>query len=227
MRSRDSEKDQTYFLWTMRKDVLSRTFFPVGIYRKEDVRKIAEAKKLPTAQKKDSQGICFLGDIDMGKFLKECISVEPGNVENEKGEVVGTHDGAILYTIGERHGFHIASTNADTRPWYIVGKDPKRNVLTVSHQKIPEHGIGQPVSIDVDEWHGVGGEIMTALQEGGIHTMLRYRGERLSVTPSKDSTHTLILPLGTEPVAPGQSAVLYRGEECLGGGIITKVRFGS
>src|SRR3990167_4638929 len=110
--ARDTSKDQSYFLWTLTQDQLKHSIFPIGDYLKSEVRKLAKKFNLPTAEKKDSQGLCFMGKIDVKEFLKHYIKPKRGNVLNEEGEVVGTHDGAMFFTLGERHGFEITQKTA-------------------------------------------------------------------------------------------------------------------
>jgi len=225
LQSRDTEKDQTYFLWTITQEVLRDTLFPVGSYVKDEVRRIAEKKGLPTAKKKDSQGICFLGDVDMATFLKEFISVEPGNVEDDTGKVIGTHDGALLYTLGERHGFRVKSTDTESRPWFVVGKDISKNVLVVARRSPGgEDHAHEALWVEVDEWHTISGQSeSTVLLGGNLSVSLRYRQEPFSVTWDEKNPHRITLSTGVHGIAVGQSAVLYRKGECLGGGIITNV----
>ena len=134
-KGKDESKDQSYFLWTLRPEQLEKIIFPVGHLKKTDVRKLAEKYKLPTASKKDSQGICFLGDIDLKDFLKHYIKSKKGEVRNEKGVVIGEHDGAVFSTLGERHGFTITKKTPFDLPYYVVGKDIEKNILYVSQEK--------------------------------------------------------------------------------------------
>ena len=130
--SKDSNKDQTYFLWTLNQKQLSHVLFPVGHLEKPEVRKLAKKFKLPVADKKDSQGLCFIGKVDFKEFLATFTKLERGNVLNERKEVIGFHDGAQLFTIGERHGFTITKKTPDDAPYFIVSKDVKANTITVS-----------------------------------------------------------------------------------------------
>ncbi len=127
----DSNKDQSYFLWTLTQVDLEHALFPVGGFQKDEVRKLAEKYKLPVFDKKDSQGVCFIGHLDMKEFLKEHISVKKGDVLDTDGNVIGEHDGVELYTEGERHGFKVFVKRTDNEPYYIVKKDLNSNTLTV------------------------------------------------------------------------------------------------
>jgi len=130
----DENKDQSYFLWTLTQKQLKKTLFPIGEYVKPEVRKIAEKFGLSTAKKKDSQGLCFIGKLDMKDFLKEFIPEKKGDVLNGKGEVVGEHDGAYFYTLGQRHGFTVTVKGVDDTPYFIIYKDIEANTITVSHK---------------------------------------------------------------------------------------------
>lgn len=143
--ARDANKDQTYFLWTLTQEQLAHCLFPIGDYRKPDVRDIARRAGLPTAEKKDSQGVCFLGKVDVGDFLKKYIKPRKGFVVTTNGEVIGTHDGAYFYTIGQRHGLNLSDKQSATRnkgnvgAHYVAAKDIKRNLIIVAE------GAGNPV----------------------------------------------------------------------------------
>jgi len=218
--AKDKNKDQTYFLWTLTQEVLTRTLFPVGEYTKPEIRKMAHQFGLPTADKKDSQGLCFIGKIDMKEFLKNYIKEEQGAVLNEKGEIIGQHDGVLFYTLGQRHGFTITKHTPDNLPHYIIAKDVQKNTLTVSTNPDSSHRQKTAKSIDIGNVHWIAGE---APQEGApLVARTRYR-EKLQDCHIVDvqKTRATIVFEGLTPIAsPGQSLVLYKGEECLGGGII-------
>jgi len=218
MAGRDKNKDQSYFLWTLTQKELSKTLFPVGDIDKSDVRKLAEEFGLPTAEKKDSQGLCFLGKIDIKDFLKKYIKSKKGDVVNEKGEKIGEHDGAFLYSIGERHSFNVLKKETDELPFYIVGKDVKKNILIVSHNKKEDISSKKEIKIEKINW--IGGSLPNLNKE--YTARIRYR-EELKSCKIKESGKKNIVVVFDEPedsVASGQSLVLYDGEICLGGGII-------
>ena len=127
----DTNKDQTYFLWTLPQEKLSKILFPIGHLDKSEVRKLAEKNNLFTAIKKDSQGLCFLGHVDIEDFLSHFLTVKSGEVLNLKGEVVGKHRGAIFYTIGQRHGFEITEEDNQREKYYVVSKNLEKNSITV------------------------------------------------------------------------------------------------
>ena len=130
----DVGKDQSYFLWTLGQEQLSKTFFPIGKYKKSQVRALAKKFNLPVAEKKDSQGLCFVGKLDMKDFLAHFIKEKEGIVLGESGEYIGSHRGAYFYTLGERHGFTITKKGVDDAPYYIVAKDLVNNTVTVAHR---------------------------------------------------------------------------------------------
>ena len=216
----DGNKDQSYFLWTLKQEQLSKTLFPVGHFKKEEVRVVAEKFGLPTATKKDSQGLCFLGKIDVKDFLKRYINVKSGKVLNEKGETVGVHDGAVLYAIGERHGFSIENKKPDDAPYYIVGKDIKKNTLVVSNNK--SFGKSAQKEIEIGDLNWIKG--VSPLKNKKYSARIRYREELKNckiknISPKKA---TIVFDEPEESVSFGQSLVLYDGDVCLGGGVINK-----
>jgi tRNA-specific 2-thiouridylase len=214
--SPDTSKDQTYFLWTLTEDDLSHVLFPIGKYKKEQVRKLAEKFGLPTATKKDSQGICMLGPLDTKEFLRHYISEKPGDVLNTNGEKIGAHNGAWFSTLGERHGFTITSKTASDKPYYVVGKDVTKNTLTVSMEpKKIERESSKKLLLEKVSW------VNKLAPIGKISVVLRYHGEQFLCSVTEENRSVVLLAAQEFPlVAKGQSAVLYRGSQCLGGGII-------
>ena len=221
-KSPDSSKDQSYFLWTLTQEDLSHTLFPIGNLHKTEVRKIAKKYKLPTAVKKDSQGVCFLGPLDMKDFLKHYIESKKGEVllvpsEAEgKSKVVGSHDGAIFFTLGERHGFVITEKTENDKPYYVVRKNIKENTITVSTS--PNNSSSEtfgPINIINTNW--------TILPEENkkYTAQIRYHGELLncSIKVLKDNKAQIIFDKDIL-IDSGQSIVVYEGDICLGGGIV-------
>jgi len=215
----DKNKDQSYFLWTLTQEQLKHILFPVGNIEKPEVRKFAKKFKLPTAEKKDSQGVCFLGKLDMSEFLEHYEEKKRGNVLNELGEVIGYHNGAIFFTLGARHGFTITKKSASDAPYFVVAKDILANTLTVSHKEkgsLKGKG-GQSLILENVNW--ISG---TAPKVDKIYSArTRYRAELFpcKILTGRGEVKVEFLEL-QEPSAPGQSVVVYDGEECLGGGII-------
>jgi tRNA-specific 2-thiouridylase len=239
--SADSNKDQSYFLWNLRPDQLPHILFPVGHLTKPEVRKLATKFKLPTAIKKDSQGICFIGMVDMKTFLSHYIESKVGNVLNEAGEVIGTHSGAVFFTIGERHGFTITEKGSHDGAYYVVSKDVEKNTIVVrSREKDPPVGGGSKDSAATIHTSYLISHTSNLIP----HTLLsstnwisgapilgkkysargRYRQELFGVTFTevdlKSSTATVKFETVQETITPGQSLVIYDGGVCLGGGVI-------
>jgi len=224
----DKSKDQSYFLWTLTPDQLKHILFPVGHLQKSEVRKLAEKFKLPQATRKDSQGLCFLGKIDMKEFLKEYIKTKKGKVLDEKGQVVGSHDGAILYTLGERHGFSVKNQSTVNAPLYVVAKDIKNNTLTVSSERQHFERSSNMLSkgITLQNINIIGEIPKDKKVREQLTCRFRYRQEKVSckITPHQVQVQgsSLYLKFNTpQLVAPGQSLVFYDGEVCLGGGVIS------
>ncbi|MFA5841664.1 MAG: tRNA 2-thiouridine(34) synthase MnmA [Candidatus Paceibacterota bacterium] len=220
--ARDGDKDQSYFLWTIPQDVLSRTLFPVGGYKKSQVRALAKKFGLFTSEKKDSQGLCFVGKLDMKEFLSHYIKPKKGKVLNEKGEIIGSHDGAWFLTLGERHGFAINKKSPNDLALYVIGKDVKKNTVTVSslgHISPKDlKNVGQTVRLSDVSWvSGIPPE------EGKkLEARSRYRAALAPCVIKGIHPQKVILHFAKSDltITPGQSCVLYDGEKCLGGGII-------
>lgn len=221
----DVTKDQSYFLWTLKQEQLSKILFPIGHLPKTEVRKLAKKFNLPVAEKKDSQGICFLGAIDLKEFLKHYIKEKKGKVllapseaeGNEKGQEIGHHDGAVFHTLGERHGFTITTKSPNDGAYYVVGKDIKQNILIVSQNKnLPSSLIRENYNIQNTNW------ISAVPDSGKIYTaQIRYHGEflicKINILGEGIAEVVFEKPV---LVAPGQSIVVYDKDVCLGGGVV-------
>ena len=210
----DKNKDQSYFLYALGQEELSRTLFPIGKYLKPKVRIIAQKAGLPTAQKKDSQGLCFIGKLDMREFLSHYIAPVHGEVMTSAGKVIGEHRGAAYYTLGQRHGFSTRAQSPHESPYYIVAKDIGSNTLTVAHTpKTAE----KEVSVRDTRW-----TLSPPIVNKRYTARLRYRQRLLAcsvrIGSNADAVVAFTNALGIIPA--GQSLVLYDGDECLGGGII-------
>lgn len=211
----DSSKDQSYFLWTLTSEQLSHVLFPIGHLQKNQVRDLAKKYNLPTAIKKDSQGICFIGEIDMKDFLKHYIDVKPGSVLHENGEVIGTHQGALFYTLGERHGFTITTKGPHDLPYYVVAKNVEENTITVS--QIPSsHEISRGIMI-------IECVLRQNCQENKKYeAQIRYHGELkpCQISRKSETEYTVVFEESDYSLSSGQSVVIYDGEICIGGGIV-------
>jgi tRNA-specific 2-thiouridylase len=211
----DEGKDQTYFLWTLTQEQLDYTLFPIGDTPKETIRLEAEKASIPTATKKDSQGICFLGHVDIPAFLSHYVDLEQGDALNTDGERIGSHLGSLVYTVGQRHGFTVENQDTAREAMYVVNKDIESNTVTVSNQK-PTTKNGVRVTL---------GNIMlrTDIDEGDIvSAQFRYRQTPFEIKIVKlESDSVIIEPVNeTETPAIGQSCVLYKDTLCLGGGVV-------
>ncbi|MCM3669960.1 tRNA 2-thiouridine(34) synthase MnmA [Mesobacillus maritimus] len=218
LRGLDQNKDQTYFLNQLTQDQLKRVMFPIGNMEKSQVREIAKEANLATATKKDSTGICFIGERDFKEFLSNYLPAQPGTMETLDGEVKGKHDGLMYYTIGQRHGLGIGGSG---EPWFVVGKDLKRNVLYVGQGFHNEKLYSDSVfAVDVS-W--VSAE--PKLKEFECTAKFRYRQADSPVTVQilEDGNVKVVFKEPIRAVTPGQAVVFYDGDECLGGGTIDEV----
>lgn len=216
--SPDTEKDQTYFLWNIKPEQLPHILFPVGGYTKSEIRQLARKFKLPTADKKDSQGLCFIGQLDVKNFLKKFINTTPGQVLDEDGKAIGEHEGAILYTLGERHGFTVNHHGPDSGPYYVVAKDINHNTITVSTNRQANPTQASQITISQVNWISDGKP-----QPGQTYECrFRYRQPLIDCQFQEQSRDTWQVTLTdpSDPAPPGQSLVVYDGEVCLGGGIV-------
>lgn len=215
LRGIDKEKDQSYFLYTLGQSDLSRTLFPVGGLKKDEVRVLAKKARLPVAGKPDSQGLCFVGDVSMKDFLSRFIKLKKGIVLDVNGAEIGTHDGASLYTIGQRHGFFIKDKNTGTKPYFVVGIDASANTISVSSNL--KDAMRNIVGLENVNW--IEGKPVLPLE---IMAQSRYRELPIkSVVAIEDGR---LAASFNEPhiASPGQSLVMYDGDKCLGGGVISK-----
>ncbi len=213
----DKSKDQSYFLWTLGRQELAHTLFPVGHLQKSAVRKLAERFRLPTAAKKDSQGICFIGDVDMKEFLAHYIETKRGDVLDELGKKIGTHDGAVLYTLGARHGFAISEKTPAGKPLYVVVKDLEKNTITVSARTDSNNFLQSTHAVVLKNTNFING---TPDENKTYGARIRYRQEKQLC---KIKNATVSFTSAQTGVAVGQSLVVYDGEICLGGGVIDTV----
>lgn len=214
----DQNKDQTYFLWTLTQSQLKQTLFPVGGTPKQQIRKEAEKAGLLTARKKDSQGICFLGQIDIAEFLSHYVNLESGVILDEAGNVIGSHKGALVYTNGQRHGFTITTNETNRAPYYVVSRDIEANTITVSQQK---RELTKTETVRLESVNLIHRKL-TVDEE--IEVQVRYRQVPVTVRVvaiNECSVEIMFLEQSDKP-SVGQSCVLYEGEVCLGGGIIAQ-----
>ena len=219
MAGRDKNKDQSYFLWTLKTEQLGHVLFPVGDIEKPEVRKLAQKFKLPNADKKDSQGLCFIGKVDVKDFISHYVKTRQGDVLSTDGKVIGTHPGALFFTIGERRGFTITDKTPHDEPYYVVSKDMKENTITVSNKK-EDSGLpsaSKTVRISHTNWVAGAPKIGVELQARSRYRQPLQEGRLVSV---HDSEATFEFTTPQDTLTPGQSLVIYDGDVCVGGGII-------
>ncbi len=221
----DDNKDQSYFLWTLNEKDLSHILFPVGHLQKSDVRLLAEKFGLPNATKKDSQGLCFIGKVDIKEFLAHYIKTEKGKVLNERGEVVGEHNGSIYFTKGERHGFNLFSKTPNDAPYYVIDKDVDQNTITVSNKVGGLLPVGEKMAT-ISSVNWVSGKIpeFDPIRHDffPLQARSRYRQELsdIRIVSANISEVTLEFAKPQDILSAGQSLVIYDGEKCVGGGVI-------
>ncbi|WP_425348448.1 tRNA 2-thiouridine(34) synthase MnmA [Vreelandella neptunia] len=215
----DSNKDQSYFLHAVPEAAIARTLFPVGELEKPAVRALAEQYELITAKKKDSTGICFIGERRFRDFLQQYLPAQPGTIETPDGDVIGEHMGLMYYTLGQRQGLGIGGlANYSEEPWYVAAKDLDRNVLIAVQGKHDPLLYSDTLATEAMDW--VAGE--PPVTQGRFTAKTRYRqsdcGCEMRALPDGGVEVTFDDPQWA--VTPGQSLVLYDGDICLGGGVI-------
>lgn len=204
----DENKDQTYFLYRVTRGALLKTLFPLGEYTKPRVREMAEERGLVTARKKDSQGICFVGQIGIRDFLSEYVEQVPGDViDKATGKTLGRHDGAIFYTLGQRHGLDIGGG----LPYYVVGKDMDKNEVYVT-TNLNDETLWRDV-VELQSLHFIDDNA----RDGKYDIRIRHRAALVSATLVGN---TLTLDEPQRAITAGQSVVLYDGDVCVGGAIV-------
>lgn len=241
-RARDANKDQSYFLYTLTQDALAKSLFPLHNISKTEVRDLAQKAGFLNHQKKDSVGICFIGEKKFSPFLKQYLKPSPGNIENENGRILGQHQGLMFYTIGQRQGLQIGGqSNTDNAPWYVAAKDIERNVLVVVQGE--NHPLLFKSKLVAEEIHWINPNLPAANASASNETKvsnenkiklfneaqsfectakIRYRqvDQACIVRITSDNAVEVVFPQAQRAVTPGQSIVFYQGERCLGGGII-------
>ncbi|MDT7524907.1 tRNA 2-thiouridine(34) synthase MnmA [Pseudidiomarina sp. GXY010] len=219
LRGLDSNKDQSYFLYTLAHSHVAQTLFPVGELEKPEVRKIAEQQGLVTADKKDSTGICFIGERKFKDFLQQYLPAQPGPIESVDGHHLGQHEGLMYHTLGQRKGLHIGGlADAGDEPWYVVDKDVQRNILVVAQGK--HHPRLYSTGLVAGQLHWVDREQRQQPFTCVVKTRYRQQDIPCTVTPLPDGRMQVVFDQPVAAVTPGQSAVFYADEVCLGGGII-------
>lgn len=214
--ARDEWKDQTYFLYRVTEEALRKSYFPVGDFDKQAIRSKATELGLVTAGKKDSQGICFVGKVGIRDFLENYVQTEPGPIVDQDNNEIGQHDGAIFYTIGQRHGLGVGGG----LPYYVTHKDMSSNTVFVTSDIQDENLWSTELRLVETHW------IQTPpLPDATYKARLRHQGELISCRLSEKNGHyECVLDKDFRAASPGQSVVVYDGHKVLGGGVISKVK---
>ncbi|MCG3863057.1 MULTISPECIES: tRNA 2-thiouridine(34) synthase MnmA [unclassified Photobacterium] len=222
LRGVDNNKDQSYFLYTLSHEQIARSLFPVGELEKPEVRRIAEEQGLITAKKKDSTGICFIGERKFTEFLGKYLPAQPGKIVTaDEGKEIGEHQGLMYHTLGQRKGLHIGGQkggNGHEDAWYVVDKDVKNNLLIVGQGK--DHPRLKSNGLIAKQLHWVDRQPIRETMACTVKTRYRQQDIPCTIIPMDDETIKVIFDEPQIAVTPGQSAVFYNGEICLGGGII-------
>lgn len=222
LRGVDNNKDQTYFLYTLQQEQLNKTLFPVGELEKSEVRQIAEEQNFVTANKKDSTGICFIGERKFKDFLQQYIPAQPGDIEDDQGNVIGQHTGLMYHTLGQRKGIGIGGMQDKSEdPWYALEKDMQRNVLIVGqghdHPRLMSRGL------IASQLHWVRPDVMENKFRCTAKSRYRQTDFDCEVEKISEDNWKVTFDQKQRAVTPGQSIVFYQNEQCLGGGIIDKI----
>lgn len=219
LRGLDNNKDQSYFLYTLSKDQVAQSLFPVGEIEKPIVRAIAEDLGLATAKKKDSTGICFIGERKFKDFLARYLPAQSGEIKTVDGQVIGRHDGLMYHTLGQRKGLGIGGVKgASENAWYVVEKDLVNNVLIVAQGQ--DNSALLSNGLIASQLHWVDRKPIRQNVRCTVKTRYRQADIACEIQPIDDDTIRVIFDEPQIAVTPGQSAVFYQGEVCLGGGII-------
>ena len=218
LKGRDPGKDQSYFLHGLRQHQLRDALFPLGELHKSEVRRIARDNDLVTHDKKDSTGICFIGERDFRAFLKQFLAVEPGPMRTPEGETVGEHEGLAFYTIGQRHGLGIGGrAGASGEPWFVIDKKLDDNVLVVAQG---EHPLLYRHVLRASRLHWISGTTPTAPQRCWAKTRYRQPDQPCVLSHVDGAECEVVFDDPQRAITPGQSVVFYAGDECLGGAVI-------
>ena len=221
-KARDREKDQTYFLHAVDKAALSQTLFPVGEYQKADIRAIAKDKGLVTHNKKDSTGICFIGEKRFKTFLNEFILAKPGDIKSARGDLLGQHDGLMFYTLGQRQGLGIGGRqDSNEEPWYVVDKDTHTNTLIVAQGQTHPMLYSQGLIAGPIHWLADCADKLPYT----CYAKTRYRqlDQACVISPVNNGQHYVMFSDPQRAVTPGQYIVFYEKNQCLGGAIIEQI----
>jgi tRNA-specific 2-thiouridylase len=220
MKADDGSKDQSYFLYRLNQAQLSKTLFPLGKYLKIEVRELARQAGLINAEKKDSTGICFIGERPFQEFLQRYLPKKPGDIKNAEGKLVGQHDGLMYYTLGQRQGLKIGgSRDSNGEPWFVAAKDMAKNELIVVQGH--EHPLLQSDGLIASQLTWIDNEDPKTNWVYAAKTRYRQPDAPCEIDALDETNVTIKFGQKQWAVTPGQSAVVYESNVCLGGGIIT------
>ena len=217
-RAKDRDKDQSYFLHAVNREALNKSLFPLGNMLKSEVRALAQSLQFITHDKKDSTGICFIGEKRFKTFLNEFLLASPGDIKTTQGEIIGRHDGLMFYTLGQRQGLGIGGLkNTPAQPWYVVDKDSKSNSLIVAQGYYHPMLYAQGLECGPIHWL-----IPLPALPLACHAQIRYRQtpEPCLISPAENDRHTLMFSSAQRAITPGQYVVFYQQNRCLGGATI-------
>jgi len=223
LKGKDSNKDQSYFLYTLGQAQLSKALFPLGELPKSEVRKIAAEAGFENHAKKDSTGICFIGEREFKTFLNTYLPAQPGEIQTLEGRTIGQHDGLMFHTIGQRKGLKIGGLKEDSsgQPWYVVDKDLQRNVLLVAQGT--DHPALYKQALSAIDLHWVSGQAAASPYHCSAKVRYRQNDQPCTITTIENGIAIVLFEQPQRAVTPGQSIVFYNQDECLGGGIIDQI----
>lgn len=221
LRGVDNNKDQTYFLCQLNQEQLEKVLFPIGDYEKPKIREIAEKYNLATAKKKDSTGICFIGERNFNEFLSKYLPAKGGDIVNIQGKVLGKHHGLMYYTIGQRKGIGIGNTKEGTgEPWFVVDKDLEKNQLIVTQG---DNSLLYSKGLVATDFNFINPGDVSFPLECTVKFRYRQADTKATINDLGNGEYEVIFDEPQKAVTLGQIVVTYKGEECLGGGVIDKI----
>lgn len=221
LRGIDNNKDQSYFLYALSQSQIANSLFPIGDYEKSEIRAIAKQQNFITHDKKDSTGICFIGERKFKDFLKEYLLAKPGDIETTQGKVIGQHNGLMYYTLGQRQGINIGGLRgAKEAPWYVLSKNIKRNVLIIGQDH--NHPLLMSNQLICKQVHWISSKTPDLPLTCTAKTRYRQTDQRCTIFDEKQGQYYVKFDILQRAITPGQSIVFYQNEICLGGGIITE-----
>ena len=221
LRGIDDNKDQTYFLCQLSQKQLEKVLFPIGEYTKPQIREIAEKYNLATAKKKDSTGICFIGERDFNEFLSKYLPAKGGNIVNTEGKILGKHNGLMYYTIGQRQGIGIGNSKEGTgEPWFVVDKNLETNELIVTQG---DRSVLYSKGLIATDFNFINMEDMEFPLECTVKFRYRQSDSKATIKKLPDEKYKVLFDEPQKAVTPGQIVVAYKDEVCLGGGVIDEI----